>query len=86
MSRYWERVKRNNRQYWPFTLAAVVSVDASALLGSFFGPFVSAVVCGGALVFYYRRRQVADLEETVSERVTTVTNCLHRSATGQRQN
>jgi hypothetical protein len=60
MSRYWERVKRNNRQYWPFTLAAVVSVGASVLLGPFFGPFVGAVVCGGALLFYYRGRQVQD--------------------------
>jgi hypothetical protein len=57
MSRYWERVKRNNRQYWPSMILAVAAMGAYALFGPFFGMlgFLAALV-----LHEYRRRQVQD--------------------------
>ena len=57
MSRYWERVKRNNRQHWPSMLALLATAGAYEL----FGPVIGLIFALGGLGLYeYRRRQFQD--------------------------
>jgi hypothetical protein len=57
MSRWGDRVKKNNREHWPSMLALLGAGLAAWLLG----PFVGLIAALAGLGLYeYRRRQVQD--------------------------